>query len=116
MVGFVFILVSVGVSIIFGEPMSAHKVIGLLVILVGIAIASAAVADGGRTSLEYSPISRLICFDPSRCGYRSRRTVRRQHGYDFAIDKSGLGVYIVNTANKLGWVSGTGNSRRRLQD
>jgi len=42
MVGFVFVLVSLGGIILFREPMSVRKVIGLAVILVGIAIASTA--------------------------------------------------------------------------
>jgi multidrug transporter EmrE-like cation transporter len=42
MVGFVFFMVSLGGIILFREPMSARKAIGLAVILVGIAIASTA--------------------------------------------------------------------------
>jgi multidrug transporter EmrE-like cation transporter len=42
MVGFVFVLVSLGGNILFREPMSVRKAIGLAVILVGIAIASTA--------------------------------------------------------------------------
>ena len=42
MVGFVFVLVSLGGIILFREPMSVRKAIGLAVILVGIAIASTA--------------------------------------------------------------------------
>jgi multidrug transporter EmrE-like cation transporter len=42
MVGLVFFMVSLGGIILFREPMSARKAIGLAVILVGIAIASTA--------------------------------------------------------------------------
>jgi multidrug transporter EmrE-like cation transporter len=42
MVGFVFVLVSLGGIILFREPMSVRKAIGLAVIFVGIAIASTA--------------------------------------------------------------------------
>jgi multidrug transporter EmrE-like cation transporter len=40
MVGLIFVMVSLGAIIVFREPMSVRKVIGLLVILAGIAIAS----------------------------------------------------------------------------
>jgi multidrug transporter EmrE-like cation transporter len=40
MVGFVFVMVSLGAIIVFREPVSVRKAIGLAVILVGIAIAS----------------------------------------------------------------------------
>jgi multidrug transporter EmrE-like cation transporter len=40
MVGFVFVMVSLGAIVVFREPMSARKAIGLLIILAGIAIAS----------------------------------------------------------------------------
>jgi multidrug transporter EmrE-like cation transporter len=40
MVGLIFVMVSLGAIIVFGEPMSVRKMIGLLVILAGIAIAS----------------------------------------------------------------------------
>jgi small multidrug resistance pump len=42
MVGFVFVMVSLGAIIVFREPMSVRKAIGLAVILIGIAIASTA--------------------------------------------------------------------------
>jgi multidrug transporter EmrE-like cation transporter len=42
MVGFVFFMVSLGGIILFREPVSVRKAIGLAVILVGIAIASTA--------------------------------------------------------------------------
>lgn len=40
LVGFVFVMVSLGAVVVFREPISVRKVIGLLVILAGIAIAS----------------------------------------------------------------------------
>jgi multidrug transporter EmrE-like cation transporter len=40
MVGLIFVMVSLGAIVVFREPMSVQKVIGLAVILVGIAIAS----------------------------------------------------------------------------
>ena len=40
MVGLIFVMVSIGAVFIFSEPVSIRKVIGLAVILAGIAIAS----------------------------------------------------------------------------
>jgi multidrug transporter EmrE-like cation transporter len=40
MVGFVFVMVSLGAIVVFREPMSVRKAVGLLVILAGIVIAS----------------------------------------------------------------------------
>ena len=47
MVGFVFVMVSLGAVVVFREPMSIPKAVGLVVILVGIAITSA--SGGAQT-------------------------------------------------------------------